>query len=422
MIDDVNIHVSAGNGGDGSISGRREKYVPRGGPDGGNGGDGGNVIIKSDPNINTLISFTKKKVFVAGNGLHGLGRQRHGKRGDDVEIMVPTGTVVWDGDNRIADMALPGEAIMVAAGGIGGRGNAKFARSTNQFPLFAEKGEIGQKVGLRLELKLLADVGIIGVPNAGKSTFLTAVTSAKPKIAEYPFTTLEPVLGVIEHKGISFVMVDIPGLIEGAHQGIGLGHEFLRHVQRTRVLVHVIDGSTGDITETYSTIRHELEMYGQQIATKPEVIGINKIDIPGAEEMSADQVGKLKENGQTVHLVSALTRKGLGPLLDEVVERLDSERNAVVWEQGEGKAQVVLRPKPIDNDEISVSKKGRKFFVSSKAAARIAETIDSTNWEARIQLYEQFRRMGVTRALEKAGIKPGNSFQVGSFEMEWGLE
>lgn len=424
MIDEVNIQISAGDGGNGAISGRREKYQPRGGPDGGDGGDGGNVIIRSDSNLNTLISFTNKKMFAAGDGLHGSGGQRHGKKGQDVEIKVPVGTVIWDGDKHLAEMASSGSFVVAATGGAGGRGNTKFARSTNQFPLFAEKGEAGKKIEIRLELRLVADVGVIGLPNAGKSTFLAAVTAARPKIADYPFTTLEPVLGAVEHKGTSFVMVDIPGLIEGAHQGVGLGHEFLRHVQRTRVLVHVIDGSTGDIMSTYSTIRHELEMYGRKIDTKPEVIGINKIDIPGTNEGGADVVRKLKQDGQRVHLISAITRQGLENLLDDVIEQLNSERNEVAAEhrQGNDGKQIVLKPKPIDSDEVSIGKKGEKFVVYSQSAARIAETVDSRNWEARIQLYEQLRRMGIASSLEKAGIRAGDTIQVGSFEMKWGME
>jgi GTP-binding protein len=250
------------------------------------------------------------------------------------------------------------------------------------------------------------------------------VTSAKPKIADYPFTTLEPVLGVVEHKGNSFVMVDIPGLIEGAHQGVGLGHEFLRHVQRTRVLVHVIDGSTGDIMGTYSTIRRELEMYGRKIETKPEIIGINKKDIPGTEERSTEILRELNQGGQRAHLVSAITRQGLENLLDDVIERLNSETNEVTPTHGRGneEKQIVLKPKPIDSDKISIVKRDKKFVVYSQQAARIAETVDPTNWEARIQLYEQLRRMGIASSLEKAGIRAGDIFKIGSFEMKWGME
>ena len=381
------------------------------------------MIVRSDPNMNTLLSFRYKRRFVAESGSNGTGRLRHGKKGPDVEVRVPVGTVVRlnDGvDNHIADLSSEAPSVLVARGGSGGRGNSRFAKSTNQFPLFAEKGELGEKVTLRLELRLLADVGIIGAPNAGKSTLLAAVTAAKPKIANYPFTTLEPSLGVTEHKDHSFVMVDIPGLIEGAHEGIGLGHDFLRHIQRTRVLVHLVDGALDDVIGTYSAIRHELEMHDRELASKPEVIAINKVDIPGVKEDTATVIAKLGGDGQRVHLVSAVARQGLDSLMDDVVAYLAAERS-----EAEGRlppAAVedypVLKPRPVDS-EIQVRKRGPKFVVRSDEAARIADTVDAANWEAQVQLYGQLKRMGVTAALEKAGIKPGQVFRVGSLELEW---
>ncbi|MCI0438760.1 MAG: GTPase ObgE, partial [Chloroflexi bacterium] len=239
MIDQVFIHISSGKGGNGAISGRREKFVARGGPDGGDGGNGGSVYMLADQNVNTLQAFRYRRSFAAGNGGNGAGANRHGRNGDDIVISVPAGTQVWITDEPprlLADLSEHGQRVLLASGGSGGRGNARFKSSTNQFPKLAEAGEDGEELDLRLELKLLADVGIIGVPNAGKSSLLSVVSAARPKVADYPFTTLEPVLGVVERHDKSFVMVDIPGLIEGAHKGVGLGHEFLRHVERTRVL------------------------------------------------------------------------------------------------------------------------------------------------------------------------------------------
>ena len=423
MIDEALIEVTSGSGGNGIVSGRHEKYVPHGGPDGGDGGDGGSVFVRSDRNLNTLLPFRYKMRFGANNGSDGARRLRHGRDGSDIEIRVPEGTVIWreNGEARYVADVVPGDQpVLVARGGLGGRGNSKFASSTNQFPLFAERGEPGEEVKLRLELRLLADVGIIGAPNAGKSTLLAAVTAAKPKIADYPFTTMEPGLGVAEHKDRPMVMVDIPGLIEGAHDGLGLGHDFLRHVQRTRVLVHLIDGAQDDILGAYTSIRHEIEMHDGDLALKPEVVGINKVDIPGVEEETASAVATLRRDGRRVHLVSAAARRGLGSLLDDVIGCLAAERGGgqTPVELAQDKGCPVLRPRAVDS-ELRVRRLGRKLVVRSDPAARIADTIDAGNWTARVQLYEQLRRMGVIAALEKAGIERGQVFRVGSLEMEW---
>ena len=254
MIDRALIIVTGGNGGDGAVSGRREKFVAAGGPDGGDGGDGGSVFILCDGGLSTLSGFRYKLKFAATNGTTGSGRKKHGKDGVDVEIAVPEGTEVWDvggTDRKLFDLTRQGQRVLVARGGRGGRGNVHFTTSTNRFPVLAEQGEEGERIEIRLELKLLADVGIIGVPNVGKSSLIRAVSAARPKVAGYPFTTLEPVLGVVEHKMRSFVMVDIPGLIEGAHSGKGLGDEFLRHVERTRILLHMLDGTAEEPVEDY---------------------------------------------------------------------------------------------------------------------------------------------------------------------------
>ena len=423
MIDKTLIVTVGGNGGNGSISGRREKFAPKGGPDGGDGGSGGSVLISSDPHLNTLRGFAYKRRFVAASGTNGSGNRRHGKSGDDIEVSVPVGTEVWSDEPesiRLADLTVAGESVLVSKGGTGGRGNSRFTTSTNQFPLLAEAGERGETTHLRLELKLLADVGIVGLPNAGKSSLLAAVSAARPKVAEYPFTTLEPVLGVVEHRDTSFVMVDIPGLIEGAHTGAGLGDEFLRHIERTRVIVTMVDASVERIMDGYVKVMHELREYGNGLSDKPRVVCLNKVDIPGVTENAAETMSQLRGEGEQVHLVSAVGRLGLADLLDSVVEALSRQSAPSTNGQIEGslKAPPVLRPRPVD-DQVEVRRHGRRFLVESKAAGRIAAMVDASNWNAMIQLREYLRRTGVLAALEKAGIRSGQHFRVGPVELEW---
>ena len=314
----------------------------------------------------------------------------------------------------------PDESVLVARGGLGGRGNARFTTSTNQFPLLAEAGERGESVNLRLELKLLADVGIIGMPNAGKSSLLAAVSAARPKVAEYPFTTIEPVLGVVEHRDSSFVMMDIPGLIEGAHSGIGLGYEFLRHIERTRVLVHVVDASADDVMADHSQVEDELSQYGRGLAEKPRVVALNKVDILGVKQQATNIARRLRGRGEQVHLISAAARVGLRPLLNFVIEALAREREkpTVIQPAQRSQAVPVLHPRPID-DKVEVRRRGRKFVVESVAATRIAAMVDPGNWNAVLQLYDYLRRTRVLAALEKAGIRSGQAFRVGPIELEW---
>ena len=336
MIDQVEIRVISGRGGNGTVSGRREKFVSHGGPDGGDGGDGGDIYARCDRNVSTLLGFRYNRIYKASNGGSGTGRKKHGKRGTDAEFVVPLGTEVWDNrsGNRIADLTAHGERVLIAEGGRGGRGNARFTSSTNQYPLLAEEGDPGQELRLRLELKLLADVGIIGAPNAGKSSLLTAVSAARPKVADYPFTTLEPVLGVVEYENDGFVMVDIPGLIEGAHAGAGLGDEFLRHIERTRVLVHVIDGNGPDPVEDYVRIRDELRQFDEKLTTKPEIVAFNKLDIPGVDDAYELCKDELEVSAESVRSISAAGRLGLDELLYEVAGALSVVRErAEVVEQ-----------------------------------------------------------------------------------------
>ncbi len=320
FIDEAKIKVSAGNGGNGCVSFRREKYVPKGGPDGGDGGRGGDVIVKADEGMLTLLDYRYKRHVEAGRGGHGLGKQMSGPAGSDAIINVPVGTIVRDMDTGelVADMSSHGKKIVIAKGGRGGRGNMHFATSTNQAPRRAEKGGVGESRSIQLELKLLADVGLIGLPNAGKSTLISAISNARPKIADYPFTSKVPSLGVVSHKGKNFVVADIPGLIEGSHKGLGLGIQFLKHIERTKVLVHLIDiSSTKDVIATYKTIRNELGQYNDELLGRPEIVVLTKTDLPDVKKRLATAKKKFKD--QNVVELSAVSRNGLSSFLDNLV-------------------------------------------------------------------------------------------------------
>jgi GTP-binding protein len=329
FVDEATIYVKAGDGGDGCVSFRREKYVPRGGPNGGDGGKGGDVVFRCDPNLNTLLDLVSKAVFRAGDGQDGKSKNQHGADGADVLIRVPVGTIIFDQDTDLAliDMKEAGVSIAVARGGKGGRGNVHFASSINQTPTQFEEGQPGQERHLRLELKLVADVGLIGQPNAGKSTLLSRISAAHPKIAPYPFTTLQPAVGIVELDALRrFTAADLPGLIRGAHEGKGLGDEFLRHIERTRIIVHLVDAIPLDGTdpvENYHAIRRELGLYSSRLAEKLEIVAANKIDLYGAER----GVEKLRQGlGCEVFAISALTGQGLRPLLEKVAQVLDEVR------------------------------------------------------------------------------------------------
>jgi GTP-binding protein len=342
FVDEVDIHVEAGHGGKGCLAFRREKFVPRGGPSGGDGGHGGSVFIVASPHINTLINFRFHPEFAAERGEHGMGSNRTGHGGADLELEVPVGTLVYekniDSDqpnHLVADLADEGQRVLVAKGGRGGLGNARFATSTNRAPRKVQPGEPGEIKDLRLELKLLADVGLVGFPNAGKSTMIARISAARPKIADYPFTTLTPNLGVVRlSDDRSFVVADVPGLIEGAHRGLGLGHQFLRHLERTKVLVHLVDvsGASGrDPVEDLDTVRRELELFQPTLAAKPQIVAANKIDASGPDR--ADAVKALKRRAAKLELpflhVSGATGQGVPELLEAMWRRLaDARRSA----------------------------------------------------------------------------------------------
>ena len=326
FIDEATLHVRGGKGGGGCCSFRREKYVPRGGPDGGNGGDGGSVHLRANPNLSTLLDFAPRPVYAAGNGAAGRGKNQHGKNGDDLLLQVPPGTIVRDADTGfvLRDLTHPGETVRVAKGGRGGRGNKHFAGPTHQSPREFEKGREGEERTIQLELKLIADVGLVGLPNAGKSTLLSRVSDAHPKIASYPFTTLEPQLGIVdagEYRRI--VLADLPGLIEGAHTGRGLGDEFLRHIERTRIICHVVDMAPLDGPEpltAYRMMRRELRLYSRELAGKPHIIAANKMDLTDAQK----NLGAFgREVEVPVYPISAVTGKGIRELLRSFLEELE---------------------------------------------------------------------------------------------------
>jgi len=328
FIDEAKIYVKAGDGGRGCVSFRREKYVPKGGPNGGDGGNGGDVVVTAAAGCRTLLDLKFHQHHVAKRGGHGSGNNRRGRDAGDVVVTVPVGTVITDAETGevLGDLTKDGDRVVVARGGIGGKGNAFFATATNQAPRFAQEGTAGEERWLNLELKLLADVGIIGLPNAGKSTLISRISAARPKIADYPFTTLVPNLGVVKYGDAEpFVVADIPGLVEGAHRGTGLGMRFLRHIERTSVLVHLIDLSRqdeGDAREDYEVIRRELGRFSDNLIQKPEVVAFNKIDVPAARERMKKEIDRFREKGIETFAVSAATGEGLEALLQAIIKIL----------------------------------------------------------------------------------------------------
>jgi len=420
LFDRVEITVRAGNGGDGAVSFRREKYIPFGGPDGGDGGDGGNVVIMADPAVTSLGVFRHKGVYKAGNGENGRGKKQHGKNGDDLVLRVPVGTVALDKNKveeaLIADCEQAGQREVIASGGKGGLGNIHYVSSTNQAPRIAQKGEAGEELSLTLELRLIADAGIIGYPNAGKSTLLAAASAAKPKIASYPFTTLEPVLGVIGDDRQRFVMAEIPGLIDGAHLGKGLGHDFLRHIMRTKILVHLIDGTSGSPVEDMVRVNTELSLFDETLARKQQIVVVNKIDLPEVQAKLTGLRTDFKSAGIRVHFISAVTGEGVPELMAEALKVLNQVAAGAKAERKVTRA--VFRPQPRGSG-ISVQKKEGVFILGTPELERIVARVDVADPEVQQQLQRQMDRLGVRKALEKAGIKPGDKVSCGDYEWEW---
>lgn len=421
MIDRVEIKVKAGDGGGGAISFRHEKFAPFGGPDGGDGGDGGNVIFKADPDIASLRKFQKKRFFRAEDGRNGSGQKKRGRNGKDVVLMVPPGTLVShklavNGHAVLADLEQPDQQVIAAKGGKGGLGNAHFRSSTNQAPRIAQRGESGEEYSLILELRLIADVGIIGYPNVGKSTLLAAASAAKPEIASYPFTTREPVLGVVEVGMQTFVLAEIPGLIEGAHLGRGLGHDFLRHAMRTKMLIHLIDGSSQSPVKDMTMVNNELSLFDSSLGQKPQLVAVNKIDLPQVKIRLAEIEGAFRQAGIEVFFVSAATGQGVSRLMSEAMKLLN--RIAPEKEASEEVSRKVFRPQPRVS-RANVRKEGDTFVISAPELERLFTQDGAVSPEIRWHLKRQLARLGLTKTLEKAGIKAGDKVRCGTLEWEW---
>ncbi len=432
FFDHTKIHVKAGDGGNGSAHFRREKFAPFGGPDGGDGGRGGSIYLEATHNLNTLIDYRYRHHFKAGAGEAGIRQKMHGAKGEDVVLLVPCGTIVRDADTQaiIADLVEPGQRVMVARGGRGGLGNVHFATATHQAPREAQKGEPGEERWITLELRLIADVGLVGYPNAGKSTLLSVVTAAQPKIADYPFTTLTPNLGVVgvgqpgSGDEYGFVLADIPGLIEGASHGVGLGHEFLRHVQRTSLLIHMLDGASyeRDPWQDFQTINQELRQYDEYLATRPQIVVLNKMDLPEAQERWPALKRQAEAAGYPVFAISAATHQGTAELMQYTARRLQEIRQ----QEGERVAAQnladmegpILRPQP--QDAITVTKEKGVFIVRGKRAERLVSMTDLENEESMDRLQGRLAKMGVTQALEEAGVKVGDIVRFGNVELYWG--
>ncbi len=421
FTDYVKIHAEAGKGGNGAIAFRREKYVASGGPDGGDGGKGGDVYFKVDKDANTLIEFRYKKKFKAENGENGEGGHRFGKSGEDLYIPVPIGTVVKDSrtDEVLADLSEPNQVALILKGGRGGKGNSHFATSTRQAPRFAQDGEPGEVKDLTLELKLLADVGLIGFPNVGKSTFLSVVTSATPKIANYHFTTIEPNLGVVKSKyGDSFVIADIPGIIEGASTGIGLGIQFLRHIERTRLLLHFIDvsGIEGrNPVDDYYKVNEELKKYSEKLSKRTQIIVANKIDSMQDPKLY-DKLEKVaKEHNQKIFKISGATGEGVEELMNYVSKTLKTLPKENLIEIKEKEKVYTLK----DEDSFTITREKGAFIVKGEKVDKIMRSVNIGDYESLFYLHRKLDEIGLNQALKKQGIKDGDIVKIGDYEMEW---
>ncbi len=417
FIDKANILLTAGRGGDGCISFRREKYVPLGGPNGGNGGKGGDIYFLGDPHKTTLLDLSYRPKFKAEDGQKGMSSNKYGKYGQDLIIKVPLGTLVFKNGELFADIKEPGEKILIVQGGRGGRGNSSFKTMNNTAPRIAEKGEPGETAEINLELRLIADVGFVGLPNAGKSTLLAQISAAKPKIADYPFTTLTPNLGVVDYKGRSFVAADIPGIIEGAHEGKGLGFEFLRHIRRTKVLIHIIDisGFDGsDPYDNYKVINSELKKYSKYLSKKSIIIVLNKIDLPDSDKNIKKFKKKLKN--KKIIEISAATGKGIDSLLKEIVKMLDKPIDFIPEEE----IEIVPVKKYIYEPEFKVYvDEDGVFVVTGKKVETLTEMTVFGEDEALRRFQNILKKMGLGIELEKMGIKPGDTVRIGNFEFTY---
>jgi GTP-binding protein len=418
FIDEAKIYVKGGDGGNGIVAFRREKYVPKGGPAGGDGGRGGDVIFVAEEGLKTLMDFKYRKHFKAERGQHGQGKNMHGAWGEDLLVKIPVGTIIYDDDTGevIADLTKAGQDVIVARGGRGGKGNARFATATNKAPSYSENGEPGEERWLRLELKLLADVGLVGFPNAGKSTFISRVSAARPKIADYPFTTLVPNLGVVETKDKdTFVIADIPGLIEGASEGIGLGHDFLRHIERTRLLLFILDAAETegrDVLEDYHILRQELEKFNPGLLARPYLIAANKMDLVEGRENTS----KLAQAfGDRLYCISAVTGEGIDNLLikiNEILLSLPAEETVPLTEQ-----PVVRRYE--EEEPFQIELVDGIWQVKGKRIEKLLVMTNFNSEEGLSRFQRTIEKMGLETELRKLGIKEGDTVRIADFEFEY---
>ncbi|MCL4259585.1 MAG: GTPase ObgE [Anaerolineales bacterium] len=418
FTDQVEIHIRSGKGGDGMVHFRREKFIPRGGPDGGDGGKGGDVIFEVRPTLNALSAFRPNQKFKAEDGVNGGASQMTGRGGKDLIIPVPPGTILFDAETNeiIGDLTQPKQQFIVCRGGRGGRGNQHFATSRNQAPRIAEKGAPHEEKRLRLELKLIADLGLIGVPNAGKSTLLSVLTNARPKIAAYPFTTLEPNLGVAEiDVNASVVLADIPGLIEGASHGAGLGHDFLRHIQRTRVLIHLLDGLSDDPFADYSQINSELALFDANLAKKPQIVALNKIDQPDAQEKLSALQKQFQKIKVELFTISALARTNTRELLVKAYQVLQETPELELF-----KAPLPVYKTKEDPRDFNVMREGVQDWRVAGAAIERAAAMTQWEHDGSVRRFQRIMEtLGVDEALRKAGVQEGDTVAIGDFELEW---
>jgi len=437
MIDTVRINVKAGNGGDGCISFLRLKYQPRGGPDGGDGGDGGSAYIVGDNSINTLLHLKFNSTFYLERGAHGKGKNQRGGNGKDRHIPVPMGTVVWrmnpDGSKDFLADITSEQPVLIAQGGQGGWGNARFVSSTNQEPMLSESGKKGDFSVLWLELKLLADVGLLAKPNAGKSTLISRCSAAKPKVADYPFTTVEPVLGVVTHGGQELLMMEMPGRLEGAHRGIGLGHQFLRHADRARVYVHLIDGQSDDPAGDFVMLNRELLEFSPMLAAKPQVLAVSKLDTTETyelrdviEEELRNAIAGMNEypsapEDTPIHFISAVSGEGVDGLLGQLAGILsEAPRTGLDESEWEGEPVVAIgdttrRQRP----PMGFYLDGDVYVVESERLESLTGRADMRDYRVMLQLWREMTRLGIARQLEEAGIEPGDTIRIGNAELEW---
>ena len=444
MIDTVRINIKAGNGGDGCVSFLRLKYQPRGGPDGGDGGDGGSAYILGDDSLNTLLHLKYNSTFYLQRGGHGKGKNQRGANGKDTQIRVPIGTVIWrmqrDGSQDFVADITSARPVLVAKGGEGGFGNARLVSSTNQEPMLAQSGGSGDYAVLWLELKLLADVGLLAKPNAGKSTLIARCSAARPKVADYPFTTIEPALGVVRYGEQDFVMMEVPGLLEGAHRGVGLGHQFLRHAERARVYVHLIDGLSDDPAGDYRMLNRELREFSPMLAAKPQVIAVSKLDTTETRELQdviaaelrraiADDAntnnapGNGNPNGNAgdtpIHFISAVSGDGIDALLGRLTGMLGELPRPEDEYDADGHDVIAARPAARERRPLGFYRDGAIYVVESERLERLTARADMRDYRVLLQIWREMTRLGIAAQLEEAGIEAGDTIRIGKAELEW---